>query len=556
MTRPHRAALNAASRQIRLGLGLGLLLTAFIDGAVLVVPLYDMQLYDRVLMSRNMDTLLLLSLACAVGLGMFALLEWLRAACFAAIAGQVVRRLRPTLLRGALARGLEGNAAGGAEAVRALERLHGFFASGALAVPLDALCAPLLLAVLFMLHPAYGWLGLGGAAALVLIGLVSDIWARPAVAAAHARAVAAAARLGDGLRDPELTEGLGLLPAMARRWAAEHAAALEAERRAQAVAQGLATVAKIARLILQAGVMALGAVLILPHEVTPGSLMGANLLINKLLGPFDHLVGNWRQWASARADWRRVAALPEAPRPAADTPADGPPGLLLAEVAVRDPGGRALLHDVNLRIEPGHAVAVMGPNGAGKSTLLRLLAGLILPAEGQVLLDGVPAHQVAGGRIGYLPQSVGLLAGNVGDNVARFTAAPADAAVAACRRAGVHELVGRLRRGYDTALGSDGVGLSGGQAQRIALARALFAGPRLLVLDEPDASLDHEGSAALVAAIAEVRRTGGIVVATTHRAALLEAMDLVLVLCDGAVESFGPRDQTIAAVPVGKVVSA
>jgi ATP-binding cassette subfamily C protein len=372
--------------------------------------------------------------------------------------------------------------------------------------------------------------------------------------AAHARAVAAATRLGAGVRDPELTEGLGLLPAMARRWAAEHAAALEDERRATEWAHALATVAKIARLALQSGVMVLGALLILPHEVTPGSLMGANLLVNKMLGPFDHLVSNWRQWADARADWRRVASLPE---PAGQTPgvvADGPPGLLLDGVTVRDSAGRALLTNICLRVGPGHAVAIMGPNGAGKSTLLRLLAGIVQPAEGRVLLDGVPAHMADRAGIGYLPQSVGLLFGSVRDNVARFGAAPAEDAVAACRSAGVHELVGRLRRGYDTSLGSDGAGLSGGQAQRVALARAMFAGPRLLVLDEPDASLDHEGSAALLEAVADVRRAGGIVAATTHRAALLDAMDLVLVLRDGAVESFGPREQAAAAS--GKAVVA
>ncbi len=553
------ATVRRLRRDLALALGLGLLLSLFVDLAILVVPIYDMQLYDRVIQSHNMDSLVLLSAACLVGLVLYGVVDYLRSAVLVLLSDRVARRLYLPVLAAAVRRGAEGDAVAGAEALRDLNELRAFLASGAVATPLDALCAPLLLAVLFLLHPAYGFLGLCGLSSLLLLGLAAEALGRPGVVAAGARRAAVAATLASRLRETVLSEGMGMLPAIARDWFRGQRAALLELGRVSARAEALAGLARLLRLLLQAGVMGMGALMILAHMTTPGSLMGANLLLNKLLNPFDHLVESWRHWSLAHAAWRRLAAvLPDGTASGRAAPEDAvapvreaaPAGLEVRGLGFAA-GGRTLLHEVGFAVPPGMALGITGPNGGGKSTLLRLLAGVTAPAAGEVLLDGVPVAE-ASARLGFLPQSTALLDGSVADNVSRFAElgpACTAATVLACRRAGVHELIGRLRHGYDAPAGAAAAGLSGGQRQRIGLARALFASPRLLVLDEPDASLDGEGEAALLRAVSEARREGAVVVVVTHRPALLAAMDLRLELREGRVASFGPMARPTGPVP-------
>jgi ATP-binding cassette subfamily C protein len=535
------------------GLGLGLFLTVFLDIAVLVVPIYDMQLYDRVLQSRNMDTLTVLSVACVAGLVVYAVLDYLRSACLVAIGEAMGRHLNGTVLQEGVRRAAAGDRRAGPELVRDLNELQGFLASGAVAVPLDALCAPLFLAVLFMLHPAFGFLGLAGIAALVSMGLLAEWLVRPALLAAQERRVAAGQVLSRSLAEPELAEGLGMLPAIGRHWAARHGRALAGMDRANGRAQAVAGLSRLVRLVLQAGVMALGALLVLAGATTPGSLMGANLLTGKLLGPFDQLVGSWRHWALAHAAWRRIDRLMAAesvPLPSAPA-AEAWPGLLVDGASMQAADSQVLLHGIDLRIPPGTLVAVTGPNGAGKTSLLRLLAGLAAPSAGAVLLDGVPVHGGAG--VGFLPQSVALLDGGVGENIGRFQDHALPAAIAAARRAEVHDLIGRMARGYETALIRNGAALSGGMKQRVGLARALCGSPRLLVLDEPDASLDADGTAALLRALRACCEEGAIAVVTSHRPALRDAADRVVTLRDGTIADAPPQAAVLQAAPSPRI---
>jgi ATP-binding cassette subfamily C protein len=541
-----RAALTLADRLLSRGMALCLLLTLFVDTAILVVPIYDMQLYDRVIQSHNLDTVLFLSLACLVGLVLYGLVDMLRSAALLAIADGIATRLNIPLLHHAVSNGLAGDISTSTQAMRDIHHVRNFLGSGTVCVPLDVICGILLLTILFLLHPAYGFLGLGGAALLVLLNLLTDVLTRDSLLKANMQRQRLANELSEQLRNPEITEGLGMLPAIGRSWAKQHAAALQQLHHAHDRAHVLASCSKMAKILLQAGVMVLGAIMILAHATTPGSLMGANLLLNKMLGPFDALVGSWRQWALALAAWRRIRTLraPEnelLPVVTADlTPTHG---LVLADVTYRLPGqGRALLQGINLTVAPGQLLGVVGPNGAGKSTLLRLLAGLLRPTEGVICLDGVRLDSADRPAIGYLPQNVGLLDGTVGANIARFS--DAEDAIEAARQAGVHELIGRLPQGYDTALGPDTNAMSGGQLQRIGLARALYDSPRLLVLDEPDASLDHAGEIALRSALLSTRARGAIIVLTTHRPALLEVMDRLIELQDGQIVSTTAPTQT------------
>ncbi len=542
-----RNAMRAANRLLQAGMALCLLLTLFVDVAILVVPIYDMQLYDRVIQSRNMDTVLFLSLACLAGLLLYGLVDMLRSAALLAIADGIATKLQAPLLRHAIGSSLAGDTSTSTQAMRDIHQVRGFLGSGAVCVPLDVLCGGLLLTVLFLLHPAYGFLGLGGAALLVLLNLVTDALTRQGLAAANLTRQRLANELSERLRDPEVTEGLGMLPEIGRRWALQHEAALAQLHHAHERAHLLASIAKMAKILLQAGVMVLGAVMILDHRTTPGSLMGANLLLNKLLGPFDALVGSWRHWVLSLSAWRRIRSIATGPELSPSEQALSPdsthsidaPGLVLSQMSYCLPvQGRVLLRNVNLTLLPGQLVGVVGPNGAGKSTLLRLLVGLLAPTEGSIHLDGTSLAASDRRRIGYLPQNVGLLDGTVAENIRRF--AESGDVIGPARQAGVHELIGRLPRGYDAELRPGAHALSGGQLQRVGLARALFGDPRLLVLDEPDASLDHEGEVALRSALLAARDRGCIVVLTTHRQGLLAAMDQLLEVQDGHVVAVAP----------------
>ncbi len=550
--RPPLAALRRARLALTLGLSLALFVTVFVDIAVLAVPIYDMQLYDRVLLSRNMDTVAMLSVACGTGLVIYGVLDFLRSATLVAISDQVGRALGAPVLEAGIWRSVGGDASAGGEAMRDLNEIRGFLSSGAVSAPLDALCAPLLLAVMFMLHPAFGWLGVAGISLLTIVGIVTDALVRPAVTEAAQKRSQAANQLAAGLREADLTEGLGMAPALSRRWARRHAAALHQMRQAGNRSDHVAAAAKVARLAMQAGVMALGVVLILSREASAGSLMGANLLLGKVLGPFDALVSSWRRWIAAWAAWRRVVALlavPDIALAGDAVPLPGEVGLVLRDVCFQEPRtGRALLQDVTLDLAPGTATALIGPNGAGKSTLLRLIIGLLSPSSGQVRLGGIPIAAGDRSRIGYLPQGVHLLDGTVWENIARFEGEAAEAVIAATA-SGVHEIIGRLRQGYETRIGQGAPTLSGGQRQRIGLARALHGVPLLLALDEPDASLDQAGDAALLQAISAARAAGAVVVIVTHRPPLLARMDMVVTVRDGRIASVEPPRKAEAIGP-------
>ena len=546
------AALRRARLALALGLGLALLVTVFVDIAVLAVPIYDMQLYDRVLLSRNIDTVAMLSVACGAGLVIYGILDFLRSATLVAISDHVGRALGAPVLEAGVRRSMDGDASAGGEAMRDLNEIRGFLSSGAVSAPLDALCAPLLLAVMFMLHPAFGWLGTAGVSLLTIVGIVTDVLVRPAVTSAAKERSQAANQLAAGLREVDLTEGLGMASALSRRWARRHAEALDGIRRAGKRSDQVAALAKVARLGMQAAVMALGAVLILSRQASAGSLMGANLLLGKVLGPFDALVSSWRRWIAAWAAWRRVAALLAAPEVAlaAGQVAPNEVGLVLREVCFEEPRtGRALLQEVTLDLAPGTATALVGPNGAGKSTLLRLIIGLLPPSAGHVRLGGIPIAASDRGRIGYLPQGVHLLDGTVSENVARFEDGSTESVIAATTAAGIHDMVGRLRQGYETRIGQGAPTLSSGQRQRIGLARALHGVPLLLALDEPDASLDQAGEGTLLQAISAARAAGAVVVIVTHRPQLLARMDLVVTVHEGRIASVGPPPKAAAPGP-------
>jgi ATP-binding cassette subfamily C protein len=534
--------LRSLKRELAIAFVTGGSITLFVNLGLLFVPLYDMILYDRVLQSKNMDTLTMLSIGCVVGMALYGVLEFCRSAIFLLVADRLARRLNLPVLQAAVAESIEGGTAAAGQAIRDINELRLFVAGPTAAIPLDLLWLPALATILYLLHPAYGAYALFCAGILFALSLLTDLWTRDDLLRANADSARTLNALSTALRKSELIDGMGMLPEMARRWQQEQHVVLDRLRIATRRSKACAAAAKTARLAMQAGIIALGTVLVLRGAASPGSMMGANLLVAKLLLPFEQLVSGWRQWMGALASWRRVRDLlqgsPEIHATA--MPGDAADGLVVEGLSFTPAGAmRPLFSGVSFGIAPGEAVALVGPSGAGKSSLARLVAGIFPPSEGAARLSGVATvawDRTAFGRaVGYLPQSVSLLDGTVLDNISRMQGGDPALAVDAARRAGVHELIGRLPQGYSTWIGGAGYVLSGGQQQRVALARALYGSPRLLILDEPNANLDHEGEQALIAALAEAKAAGAAILLVTHRPAALVVADRVLTLKDGGL---------------------
>ncbi len=535
-------ALAAARGALRLGLATTAALTFGVTVGVLVVPLYDMHLFDGVLTSRSLDTLTLLSVLCVIGLVLYGVVMMFRGLVLATIGDKVSATLAGPASVAGIRRAVAGDGRAAGRALADVQEIRLFFGGGAAAAPFDLLCAPVLLGVIFMLHPALGWFAVGAALLMLALALLSDAVARPALASAQGRMDGALGDAAGLLRDPVLREGLGMEPAIARRWQGRQAEALAALGFASRRGDAVAGLSRLVRGLLQGGMLGFAALLVLRNEATPGVLIGANLLLALLLAPFDQVIAHWRSVAAMRIAWRRLSAL-LATEPATQVgAAAGGRGLVLSGVTFQPAGASApVLDDVSLAVEPGTMTVVTGPNGAGKSSLARIAAGVFSPTHGSATVDGEAAVAAsAAGKVGFLPQRPQLLEGTVGENIGRFREASGEAVVEAARRAGLHAVIGRLAQGYATPIGPEDPVLSGGERQRLALARALHGAPPLLVLDEPDASLDHAGEAVLIEALEAARREGAAILAITHRRGLAAIADHVWRLDQGRL-SPGPH---------------
>lgn len=538
--------LMQAREEIVFGLLVSIALTLGVTVGVMVVPLYDMHLFDRVLTSRSLHTLVALSVICLAGMLIYAVLAAIRGVVLAGVAERVLRRLHGPVIEAGMHHAVGGDGKPAARALSDLQEIRLFFSGGAAAAPLDLMLSPVLIAVLFLMHPALGWFALAAAAALLGWAVATDALARPRMAAAQARMESALAETGTLLRDPVLVEGFGMAPAIEARWRRGQAGGLAALAEAIRRGEGVGAAARLTRMLMQGGMIALAALLALRGEATPGVLVGANLMLALLLMPLDQVMAHWRAVAATRLAWQRLAAL-LATAPLGDRAAQpGFTGIALRDVVFHPSGSdRPALAGVTLEVAPGEVVALLGPNAAGKSSLARIAAGVLAPTGGTAEAAGrVASGAASAGLIGYLPQRPQLLEASIGDTIARFRSAPAEQVVAVARAAGLHETIGRLPQGYATPIGPLDPLLSGGQKQRLALARALFGDCPVLVLDEPDAGLDHEGEAAMAAAIAAARQRGAAVLLVTHRRALLAVADRILRVAEGKIAAAHPAEAT------------
>ncbi|WPB85743.1 type I secretion system permease/ATPase [Sediminicoccus rosea] len=517
----------------------------------LTVSIYMMQVFDRVLATRNTDTLLYLTLVAIFALMILAMLEAVRSVIMQRIAAWVEHRVAPE----GFMRAVEGQLRGGnyrMEALRDLGMCRAFLGSPGMLALFDLPWVPVYIGLVFLLHPMLGWLALGGAIILFILTLTNEAITSKALQTAGVAAMQGHRRAEAIARNAEVIDSMGMMPAVLRRWRGVLANAQEPQETAADRAAIILSLIKFFRLAVQLAVLGLGAWLVLQQELTSGASIAASIVMGRALAPVEQVVGSWKQLVQARSALRRLKVFLTMPRlRPAGMPLPAPRGDLSVErVSYNFPGQNvSMIKGVSFALAAGESLAIIGPSAAGKTTLVRMLIGTLPPTAGAVRLDGADVflwqREDFGRYLGYLPQDVELFEGTVFDNIARLSEAEPEAVFEAAKLAGCHEMILRLPAGYETEIGDAGAHLSGGQRQLVGLARALFGAPRLVVLDEPNSNLDGDSEAALGRALQRLKAQGVTVVLVSHRPALVQEVDKVLVMKDGAAELFGPRAEVL-----------
>lgn len=556
------AHLADALRNARKGFVLAGVFSAFLNLLMLTTPIYMLQVFDRVLTTGHGDTLLALTLIVAVALAVLGVLEAVRLLLLSRTASWINASLGPKVLSASLAKAL-GNRSGGNQPLRDLGSLQGFLGSTNLNPFFDAPWTPLFVLFIFLLHPWLGVLALVSAILLFVIAVLNDRTSRPAISAAGNLQMIATTQADEAVRNAEVVQAMGMHERVAGRW---HDQTQEASGKQDGGTQWMALFLGISRFLrfgAQAGVLGVGAALVIAGDMTPGGMIAGSILLGRALAPVDQAIGAWRAFVGAREAHGRLSKLfEEAPVAKDGMSLPSPTGRLSVEdVSFVHPNTEhPVIHEISFQAMPGSITAIIGPSASGKSTLCRMLVGAWRPTSGHVRLDGAeiadwPRREI-GSHVGYLPQDIELFSGTIRDNISRMTDSEPDAIVAAAEAAGVHEMVLRFPQAYDTPVGPLGAQLSGGQRQRIGLARALFGDPRFIVLDEPNANLDTAGEAALAKALAEARERGATILISTHKRQLLSLADNVVMLDGGQLRAFGPREDVFAALEQRGVIRA
>jgi PrtD family type I secretion system ABC transporter len=533
------------------------LVSALSNVLMLTGAMFMLEIYDRVLPSRSVPTLIGIGILAG---GLYAaqgMLDFIRSRVLVRIGSaldeDVSGRVFDTILRLPMK---VGRLSDGLQPLRDLDSVRSFL-SGLGPIPLfDLPWLPLYIGVCYLLHPWLGYTALGGAIILVALTLLTEVLTRRPTKAVSSFAASRSELAQAGHRNAEAIVAMGMVRHMVHRWAEANRQYMVGQWSASDVVGGLGAVSKVLRMMLQSAMLGVGAFLVIRQDATAGIIIAGSILAARALAPVDLAIAHWKAFAACRQSWHRLNKLlamlpPEQTAMLLPAPREK---LTLENASVAPPGSAKLvLQDVSFKLEGGNALGVIGPTGSGKSSLARLLVGVWQPARGKVRLDGCTFDQwsseVLGMHIGYLPQDVELLTGTVAQNIARFEPeADPKAILAAAKAAGVHELIIELSEGYKTQVGERGEALSAGQAQRIALARALYRDPFLVVLDEPNSNLDAAGDEALTKAILGVRARGGIVIVIAHRPSAIAGVDLLLVLNQGRLQAFGPKDEILSKV--------
>ena len=529
--------------------------SAIINLLMLGPTLYMLQVYDRVLASRNEMTLYMVSLMLVVSLLFMGALEFVRSFIVIRIGAKLDMQLNKRIYTAAFEQNLKRGGSNAGQALHDLTNIRQFLTGNALFAFFDAPWFPIYLIVIFLFNV---WLGVFATIAsiiIVILAFVNEKVSRKPLDEANAMAVMSSNLANNNLRNAEVIEAMGMLPNLMNRWYQLHGRFLKLQADASEKAGIVGAFSKFTSMAAGSLILGLGALLVIYNQVTPGMMIAGSILMGKSMGPIQLLINVWRQFSGARSSYERLTKLlEENPPRQAGMSLEKPKGeIVLENVTAAPPGVKvAVLKGLNLTVAAGDVLGVIGPSGSGKSTLARLLVGVWPALMGKVRLDGADVYQwnkdELGPHIGYLPQDIELFGGSVSENIARFGDIDPAKVIQAARRAGVHDMILHLPKGYDTPLGPDGAGLSGGQKQRLGLARAMYGDPSLIVLDEPNSNLDDVGEHALVQAVNELRQQGRTIVLITHRTSILGATTKLLLLREGVAQAYGPTGQVLQAL--------
>lgn len=532
--------------------------SCFVNILMLTPPMYMLQLYDRVVTSRSLSTLFFLTLIVVVLFVMMGIFEVLRSRILIVFATQLDKTLSERVYDAIFKLSSRHPGRVSSQAMSDLNAIKQYMSTNGIFAFLDAPWLPIYILILFLFHPAYGWFALASAIMLFGIALLNENATKNGLKKSNESNRAAMRLIDMNLRNTEVINAMGMNEALKKNWKERHKTFLDSHALSSAEAGLFSNISKTMRVMSQSLMLGLGAYLVVMMEVTPGMMIAGSIIMGRALAPLDLLIASWKQYKNTRESYERLDKfLADFPVERDKLSLPHPQGAIACEaVTLVPPGAKApSLMGVSLELKAGDMCALIGPSAAGKSSLARAVLGIWPLAHGVVRIDGADINQyysdALGQHVGYVPQDVELFEGTVAENIARFGEIDSEAIVEAAMKANVHEMILRLPDGYDTKLGAGGMSLSGGQRQRVALARALYKNPKIIVLDEPNASLDEEGEKALYSSLLEIKGKATIIL-ITHKLNVLQAVDKIAVLQAGKLVYFGARDAVLEQLGVIK----
>ncbi|MGV8864871.1 MAG: type I secretion system permease/ATPase [Pseudomonas sp.] len=554
MRNVHENSLQAALKACRgsfISVGV---FSLFVNALMLVPTFYMLQVYGRVVTSGSMSTLAMLTIIMTVLTVTSGLLEWIRSRIMIRVSTKLDVILSRDVYRASFKQALAtGGMNSSAQPLSDLTALRQFLTGNGVFAFFDAPWLPIYVAVMFIFHPWYGWVAIGCAMVLLCLAYANEKVTGKAISDANRENIGANLYTTKNLRNAEVIESMGMLNNLINRWSLRQKKVLLLQSIASDNGGIVTSTSKSFRVLVQSLILGLGAYLAVNHEIAPGLVIAGSVLLGRALAPIDLIIGSWKGFIAARGQYTRLnEILGKLQSEPERMPLPAPVGNVVVEnIIVSPPTSRvAIIRGVSFAVQAGTVVGVIGPSASGKSTLARALLGIWTPQHGTVRLDGADISSwdktELGPYIGYLPQDIELFEGTIGENIARFGEVDPEQVVQAAKVAGVHEMILMLPDGYDTVIGSEGVNLSGGQRQRIGLSRAIYGAPRLIILDEPNSNLDEVGEQALAYAITYLKATGATIFVITHRTSILSQLDRLLVMNDGLVRFYGPREQVMA----------
>jgi len=531
----------------------------FINLLMLTAPLYMLQVYDRVVASRSLETLLFLTLIMLFMFGVMGVLEWVRSRILVRISNQLDQYLSQRVYTAMFEMGIRDPESRTSQPLSDFTTVRQFLTGNGLIAFFDAPWLPIYIGILFLFHPSFGWFGIAAALILLIVAVFNERTTKEMLNEANGENIKAQNLATSNLRNAEVLHAMGMLPRIMGRWYKQHQVFLEKQTAASDKAGIFSNLSKVLRMAFQSLILGLGAYYVVLNEMSPGMMIAGTILLGRALAPMDLLINSWSGFNNARAAHSRLGKLLDRiPANERNMRLPKPEGNVgIENLVVVPPGSKtAAIRGVNIEVQSGEQVGIVGPSAAGKSTLARAMLGIWPTNSGYVRIDGAEIQHYnadeLGPYIGYLPQDIELFNGTVSENIARFGDVDPNLIVDAAKKAGVHEMILRLPDAYDTPIGAESGALSGGQRQRIGIARALYGSPKVIMLDEPNSNLDEQGEIALSNTMEILKQEGATVFVISHRTSILRHIDKMLVLREGQVQFFGPRDEVMQKLAAHK----